>query len=97
MCGSRAGEERFLARLAEAIRAARGADYEGERARELARTVWDQLGGAGPDDFPHMAQYDDLRFVIQWDEQPPVMFVMLWDGAMWRDMARLVLPGRPQA
>lgn len=97
MCAASAGEAGFLGRLAEAIRAAGGAAYAGESAAELARTVWAELGGAGPDDFPHLVQYDDLRFVCQWDEQPPLMTVMLWDGEMWRDMARLALPGEPQA
>ena len=92
-----AGDAGFLGRLAEAIRFAGGAAYEGERAHSLARDVWAELGGGGSDGFPHMVQYDDLRFVCQWDEQPPIMTVMLWDGEMWRDMERLALPGGPPA
>ncbi|MEW8977669.1 MAG: hypothetical protein AB2385_04615 [Symbiobacterium sp.] len=97
MCAAHVSETGFLQQLAQAIRYAGGAAYEGERALALARTVWAELRDAGPDDFPHMVQHDDLRFVCQWDEQPPLMTVMLWDGEMWRDMARLVLPGEPQA
>jgi len=97
MCGARAGEAGFVRRLAEAIRHQGGPAFDEERAARLAREVWGEVERSGPDDFPHMIQEGDLRFVWQWDEAPPVMTVMLWDGEMWRDMERLELPGGPPA
>lgn len=97
MCGSRGSETGFVRQLAEAIRHHGGPGYDDARAAALARSVWGELVRSGPDDFPHMVQDGDLRFVWQWDEAPPIMTVMRWDGEMWRDMERLVLPGGPPA
>ncbi|MFS8641287.1 MAG: hypothetical protein LOD90_10885 [Symbiobacteriaceae bacterium] len=97
MCAASGSQEGFLRQLAEAIRPHGGPAYDERRARALAEAVWRDLGSRAPDDFPHMVQEEDLRFVCQWDEEPPIMTVMLWDGEMWRDMERLVLPTAPPA
>lgn len=97
MSAASAGQAGFLRRLAEAIRHHGGPAYDDGRAAALAQSVWGELESSGPDDFPHMVQDGDLRFVWQWDEEPPIMTVMLWDGEMWRDMERLALPGGPPA
>jgi len=95
MSAARGSEAGFLRQLAEAIRHHGGPAYDAQRARSLAEAVWRDLGSRAPDDFPHLVQEGDLRFVCQWDEQPPIMTVMVWDGEMWRDMERLLLPGEP--
>jgi hypothetical protein len=86
------GEAEFLRRLEEAIAAVGGSAMGERQARELARSVWGELGHTGPDDFPNLVQKGDLRFVCQWDETPPILTVMLWDGVMWRDVERIALP-----
>jgi hypothetical protein len=85
--------EAFLNELARGIVFAAPSSYSEESARALAEEVWQKLQEMGTDAFPCMVEVgDDLRFIYQWDENPPVVTVMLWDDVMWRDMARVVVP-----
>ena len=85
--------ERFLQRLGEAVVTAGGeARFSDAEALSLARDVWGELAEMGPDAYPNFVQRDDLRFVCQWDEHPPVLTVMVWDDTMWRDVEHLALP-----
>lgn len=87
------GERLLLQQLTHGIILAGGsARFSTEMAQVMANEVWDELKALGTDAFPCMVQRDDLRFVYQWDEHPPVLTVMLWDEEMWRDMARIELP-----
>lgn len=87
-------EERFLAQLADGIIHAGGLARFGDRAHDLAREVWADLKATAPEEaYPGILEREELRFVCQWDEEPPVVTVMLWDDVMWRDVARIVLPG----
>jgi hypothetical protein len=83
---------RFLDQLAEGIHQAKGDSFAMERARALAAAAWEELLKIGLDAFPCMTELEDLRFVYQWDEQPPVLTVMLWNDQLWQDMARVVVP-----
>lgn len=85
--------EAFLNELAKGIVFAAASEYNEESARALAEEAWRQLKEIGTDSFPCMIEVgEELRFIYQWDEEPPVVTVMLWDEVMWRDMARVVVP-----
>lgn len=87
-------EESFLKRLAASIVTAGGAGAaETETAFRLAREAWEALRRAGDEQaYPCLVEIDEVRFVYAWDLEPPEVVVMLWDGAMWRDMARVTVP-----
>lgn len=90
--------ERFLRELAEGIIFAGGtALYNEENALALAGEVWGKLKASSLGDldaYPCMAEVaqDEMRFVYQWDEEPRLITVMVWDEVMWRDMARVQVP-----
>lgn len=85
--------ERFLHELTQAIIESGGtALFDEPKARELADLVLLKLRELGPFAYPSLLDQDGLRFVYQWDENPPLMIVMLWDDYMWRDMARVPVP-----
>lgn len=85
--------EAFLNELAKGIVFAAASEYSTESARRLAEEVWQQLKEMGTDAFPCMVEVgEELRFIYQWDEEPPVVTVMVWDEVMWRDMARVDVP-----
>lgn len=85
--------ETFLDQLAEGIIFSGGtARFDPEKARALAGKVLAKLYEIGPFAFPSLLDEDGLRFVYQWDENPPLMTVMLWDDQMWRDMVRVAVP-----
>lgn len=86
-------EERFIQELAKGVLFAGGtARYNEESALALSREAWRQLKEIGTDAFPCMVELEELRFIYQWDEHPPVLTVMVWDDVMWRDMARVEVP-----
>lgn len=85
-------EERFLRELTKGIVFAGASRYSDESARTLAVKVWRELQAMGTDAFPCMVEEEELRFIYQWDEVPPVLTVMIWDDVMWRDMARVEVP-----
>lgn len=86
-------EERFLNELAVGIVHAGGAYQDDQdRALALARKAWAQLKEIGTDAFPCMVELEEMRFVYQWDETPPLITVMLWDDQLWRDMYRIEVP-----
>lgn len=83
----------FLTELTEGIIFAGGtAVFDEIKARALAEKVLEKLRELGPFAYPSLLDQDGLRFVYQWDENPPLMTVMLWDDHMWRDMARVPVP-----
>ncbi|MGE5673132.1 MAG: hypothetical protein ACM3XM_04510 [Mycobacterium leprae] len=85
--------EQFHAQLAEQIIASGGSKlFPRERAEKLATEVLRRLREIGVEAFPSLLDEDGLRFVYQWDLEPPVLTIMWWDETMWQDMARLVLP-----
>lgn len=93
MVGGTAVSEALLSALARGIQAARGVTrYDEEAARGLAGRVWAHLQALGPDAFPCWCEVDEMRFVCQWEEEPPVLTVMVWDGLMWQDIVRLPVP-----
>jgi hypothetical protein len=82
----------FLTQLSEAIRQAKGDQYPMEAAEALAAQVWKDLLEMGMDAFPCMVEREEIRFVYQWDETPPILTVMLWNDVNWQDIARVVVP-----
>lgn len=71
------------------------ARFDEARARAMAEDVWRELREIGTEAFPCMVdREEDLRFIYQWDEEPPVLTVMRWDEVMWRDLARVEVPIR---
>lgn len=85
--------EAFLGQLTEGIRFGGGtARFDQPKARALAEKVLARLYEIGPFAYPSLLDEDGLRFVYQWDEEPAVMTVMLWDDRMWQDMARIAVP-----
>lgn len=83
--------ERFLSDLASGILLGNASLGE-EHARAMAEKVLQRLYDIGPFAYPSLLDEAGLRFVYQWDENPPLMTVMLWDDVMWRDMARVPVP-----
>lgn len=79
--------------LARGVIAAGGA-VEGDmpKALEIAREVWAELQNVGTNAFPCLVELYEIRFVYQWDDNPPFIAIMLWDDEMWRDMAHVVVP-----
>ncbi len=87
------GIERFYQNLGEGIIAAGGAFHEDKvTARRLADEAWRALQEIGTDDFPCMVELHDIRFVYQWDMEPPVVVVMAWDEQMWRNTSIIEVP-----
>lgn len=85
--------EAFLEQLTESIIFAGGtARFDRPKARALAEKVLAKLYEIGPFAYPSLLDEDGLRFVYQWDENPPLMTVMLWDERLWQDMARIPVP-----
>lgn len=85
--------DRFMEELARGVIAAGAAredDIEGARA--LAAEAWKELKRIGDDAYPCMLDMHGVRYVYQWDENPPVIAVMLWDDQMWRNMAMVTVP-----
>lgn len=83
----------FLAELARGVLAAGGAgESDLPLALEQAREAWAELKRLGTDAFPCMVDLHDIRYVYQWDEEPPVIAVMVWDDQMWRNMAFVAVP-----
>jgi len=86
-------KETFLEQLAEGIMFSGGTDrFDAAKAGALAENVLAKLYEVGPFAYPSLLDEEGLRFVYQWDEDPPLMTVMLWDGFMWRDMIRVPVP-----
>lgn len=86
-------EERFLADLAAAIIRAGGTRmFTPEKAAGLAARVLQRMREIGPFAYPSLMDEEELRFVYQWDEQPPVLVIMYWNDVMWQDMERVVVP-----
>lgn len=86
--------EAFLDRLAHGIIESGGSSvFDEAKARRLADKVLLKLRELGPFAYPSLLDEDGLRFVYQWDENPPLMTVMLWvDDRMWQDMKRIPVP-----
>ena len=85
--------EAFLDRLAHGIMESGGTSvFDEVKARRLADKVLLKLRELGPFAYPSLLDEEGLRFVYQWDENPPLMTVMLWDDHMWRDMQRVPVP-----
>lgn len=82
----------FLTQLSEAILHAKGDQFPVAEAEAMAASVWAELLDLGLDAFPCMVHRDEIRFVYQWDESPPVLTVMLWNDVNWQDVARVVVP-----
>jgi hypothetical protein len=86
-------EERFLQELAQKIIDAGGSNrFDPAKARATAAEVLRLLREIGADAYPSLLDTDDLRFVYQWDQEPPVLTIMWWDDTMWRDMVRMPVP-----
>ncbi|HYF91667.1 MAG TPA: hypothetical protein VD969_05445 [Symbiobacteriaceae bacterium] len=86
-------DETFLDQLTEGIIFSGGtARFDRPKARALAERVLAKLYEIGPFAYPSLLDEEGLRFVYQWDESPPLMTLMLWDGQMWQDMARVPVP-----
>lgn len=86
-------EQRFLADLAVGIVHAGGpVIFHEEKARTMAAKVLDRMREIGPFAYPSLLDEDGLRFVYQWDENPPLVTVMLWNEYMWQDMSRVPVP-----
>jgi hypothetical protein len=86
-------EERFFQELATGIITAGGDRFDAPTAAALAHQAWAELLQIGTDAFPCLWAYsDDLRFIYQWDEDPPMLVILLWDDEMWRDMVRIRVP-----
>lgn len=86
-------EERFLADLAAAIRRSGGSSrFTPAGAEALAAKVLLKLREIGPFAYPSLLDEEGLRFVYQWDQQPPVLTVMLWNDELWQDMERVAVP-----
>jgi len=87
------GREGFYMALAEGIIAAGGVYYEDkETALQMAAEAWQALVEIGDDAFPCMVELRGLRYVFQWDMNPPTIVVMLWEEEMWQNMAMVVVP-----
>ena len=85
--------EQFLERLAEAIILSGGtARFDQPKAVDLAARVLAKLYEIGPFAYPSLLDEEGLRFVYQWDENPPVITIMLWNDVLWQDMARVAVP-----
>jgi hypothetical protein len=85
--------EQFLDQLAYGIMESGGtAVFDESKARRLAEKVLVKLRELGPFAYPSLLDEDGLRFVYQWDEQPPVMTIMLWNDVLWQDMQRIPVP-----
>lgn len=83
-------EERFLEELARGIIQAGGAvEWEPDAAMRLAHEVLVALRRIEHQAYPALVELEELRFVYQWDQRPPLLTIMRWDDIMWRDMARL--------
>lgn len=82
----------FLTELSEAIRHAKGEQFPVAEAEAMASSVWAELLELGMDAYPCMVHRDEVRFVYQWDESPPLLTVMLWNDRNWQDVARVVVP-----
>lgn len=86
-------EKRFLADLATGIIEAGGTSvFDEEASLTLARKVLGKMREIGPFAYPSLLDEAGLRFVYQWDENPPLVVVMLWDDRMWRNMAYVPVP-----
>lgn len=85
--------EQFLQRLAEGIVYGGGtARFDQPKARALAERVLAKLYEIGPFAYPSLLDEEGLRFVYQWDENPPVITIMLWNDVLWQDMAQIAVP-----
>lgn len=85
--------EQFLQRLTEGIILGGGtARFDQPKARDLAERVLAKLYEIGPFAYPSLLDEEGLRFVYQWDENPPVITIMLWNDVLWQDMARVAVP-----
>lgn len=90
---SREIEERFLSELTVGIINAGGtAIFHEANARDLAERVLVAMKEIGPFAYPSLLDEQGLRFVYQWDENPPLITVMLWNEILWQDMARVPVP-----
>jgi hypothetical protein len=86
-------EKRFLADLSIGIIESGGtAIFNDEKSMELAQLVLAKLREIGPFAYPSLLDQDGLRFVYQWDENPPKVVIMLWDEYMWYNMAHISVP-----
>lgn len=86
-------EQQFLAELAGGIIHSGGtALFPEEKAKALAGKVLERLREIGPFAYPSLLDEDGLRFVYQWDENPPLLTIMLWNERLWQDMARIPVP-----
>lgn len=85
--------EQFLGELAAAIiRSGGTAVFDEPKAAQLAAKVLERLYEIGPFAYPSLLDEEGLRFVYQWDENPPLITVMLWVERMWQDMERVPVP-----
>lgn len=85
--------EDFYQDLAQGVIAAGGAYHEDkETARQMAGEAWQALVKTGDDAFPCMVELHGLRYVFQWDMNPPTIVVMMWEEEMWQNMAFVEVP-----
>lgn len=86
-------EELFLSELSVGIIQSGGtAIFDDQRARLLAEKVLQAMKEIGPFAYPSLLDELGLRFVYQWDENPPLITIMLWNEVLWQDMARVPVP-----
>lgn len=86
-------EEAFLANLAAAIIRAGGTrQFTPAKAEALAARVLQRMREIGAFAYPSLMDEGGLRFVYQWDENPPVVVIMYWNDVMWQDMERVAVP-----
>jgi hypothetical protein len=85
--------EQFLTDLSRGIIESAGSlVFDEAKARALAEKVLAALYEIGPFAYPSLLDEEELRFVYQWDENPPLVHVMWWNERMWQDMARVPVP-----
>lgn len=90
---SKAIEEQFLAELTTGVIHSGGtARFDEAKARLLAEKVLQAMKEIGPFAYPSLLDEEGLRFVYQWDENPPLITIMLWNDVLWQDMARVPVP-----
>lgn len=86
-------EARFLGELAKGIMEAGGVrHYEEQAARQFAQAALDDMRRIGRWAYPNLFEISELRFVYQWDEDPMVVVIMVWDDHMWRNIAKVQVP-----
>ena len=85
--------ERFMEQLAQGIKRAGGArEWDDAKASALAAEALAKLRAMGPFVYPNLFEIGELRFVYQWDENPAVLIIMIWDDHMWQDVVHVELP-----